>query len=53
MIFLLKGALNTLNKTQCVIVEQNVYAIRQLLPKNGFRLLTFYPSGYLIAFKKS
>jgi len=44
----LKGALNTLNKTQYVITEQNIPEIRQILRDNGFRPRLLWPSGYLL-----
>jgi len=47
----LKGAQNTLTKTQYVIVEQNIGEIRELLQEKGFNLSTLQPSGYLFASK--
>ncbi len=49
----LRGALNTLNKTSCVIVEQNISSIRDLLEAYGFHLSTLVPSGYLLGTKNS
>jgi FkbM family methyltransferase len=44
----LKGALNTLQKTQYIVIEQNITEIRQILRDNGFQLFTLRPSGYLL-----
>jgi len=44
----LRGALKTLRKTYCVIVEQNTFDVRKLLVNCGFHLSTLNPSGYLL-----
>jgi len=49
----LKGALETLRKTCCVIVEQNTSEVRELLLIVGFQLSVLKPSGYLLATNKS
>ena len=49
----LKGALNTLRRTQYVIVEQNTFDVRRLLLNGGFQLSILKPSGYLLATNKT
>jgi FkbM family methyltransferase len=48
----LKGGLNTLARTQYILVEQNTPKVRQILLMKGFQLSTLKLSGYLLATNK-